>query len=181
MNENLQIFETNARSFTRVVDAVDAGSWDLPSPCEGWTAADVVRHVVDTQRDFFARQGLTLPDLPDGSPAEVWAAHISAVREVLTDEVAAREFDGYFGRTSIGATLVDFYGFDLAVHRWDLATATGQDCTFTDDELDQLEVTLKSFGDHAYEEGVFKRPVDVPADASRQVRVLALTGRDAAV
>ena len=39
--------------------------------------------------------------------------------------MAAREYDGYFGRTTIAATVADFYGWDLVVHGSDVARATG--------------------------------------------------------
>ena len=38
----------------------------------------------------------------------------------VTDGLPRREYDGFFGRTTIGATLDNFYGFDLVVHGWDL-------------------------------------------------------------
>jgi hypothetical protein len=37
-----------AAEFTRHVDGVPAGGWDSPSPCAGWTALDVLRHVGQT-------------------------------------------------------------------------------------------------------------------------------------
>jgi NAD(P)-dependent dehydrogenase (short-subunit alcohol dehydrogenase family) len=38
---------------------------------------------------------------------------------------------------------------------------------------------FEGFGDHAYDEGVFRRPVDVAPDADRQTRLLARLGRRA--
>jgi uncharacterized protein (TIGR03086 family) len=88
-----------------------------------------------------------------------------------------REYDGYFGRTTIGETLANFYGFDLVVHRWDLARATGQDTAFTDAEMDRLEQSIAGFGDQLYAEGVCEPAVPVPDDATRQERLLATMGR----
>lgn len=166
-----------ADRFSATVDATT--DWSAPSPCEDWTAADVVDHVVDTQRQFLSGQGVDLGDRPTGSPEEVWAAHLAAVRRKVTEELAAREYDGFFGRTTIGATLHHFYGFDLVVHGWDLGSANGRPTTFTDADMDAMEAALEGFGDHAYDDGVFHRPVDVPADAPRQTRILARMGRRA--
>jgi len=125
-----------------------------------------------------ASHGLDLGDRPSGSPGEVWAAHLAAVRDAVTDDVRAREYDG-LGRTTIGASLDAFYGFDLVVHGWDLGSASGRPTTFTDAEMDAMEAALVGFGEHAYDDGVFKQPVDAPEGAARQTRLLARMGRRA--
>ncbi|MGY2704760.1 maleylpyruvate isomerase family mycothiol-dependent enzyme [Nocardioides sp. HB32] len=173
----MNFFLRAADRFSATVDATT--DWSAASPCEGWTAADVVDHVVDTERDYLSRMDVEVGDRPSGSPADVWAAHQAAVRSLVTDELRAREYDGFFGRTTIGATLDDFYGFDLVVHGWDLGAANGRPTTFTDAEMDTIEVAFEGFGDHAYDDGVFRRPAQVPADADRQARLLARTGRRA--
>ncbi|WP_395659465.1 maleylpyruvate isomerase family mycothiol-dependent enzyme [Nocardioides sp.] len=173
----MTFFLESADRFSATVDATT--DWSAPSPCEGWTAAEVVDHVVDTERQFLAGHGVELGDRPSGSPADVWAAHLSGVRAQVTDELRDREYDGFFGRTTVGATLDHFYGFDLVVHGWDLGSANGRPTTFTDADMDAMDAAFEGFGEHAYDDGVFKAPVDVPADASRQVRLLARMGRRA--
>lgn len=154
--------------------------WSAPSPCEGWSAADVVDHVVDTERQFLETHGLDVGARPGGSPSEVWAAHLAAVQPLAGDDaVLAREYDGFFGPTTIGATLDAFYGFDLVVHGWDLGSASGRPTTFSESDMDAMEQAFVGFGDHAYDEGVFRQPVAVPADADRQTRLLARMGRRA--
>ncbi|MDP3890559.1 TIGR03086 family metal-binding protein [Nocardioides sp.] len=181
MDEQLMLLTDKSDRFSRVVGAVPAEQWDAPSPCAGWTAADVVDHVVDSQRDFLERQDLGLDERPRGAPEQVWTHHVTALRRRLGDGAdLRREYDGYFGTTTIGATLVDFYVFDLIVHRWDIAASVGRDERFTEAELDQMEASMKVFGDALYAEGVCAAPVPVPADASRQDRVLGLLGRDPA-
>ncbi|HET9498662.1 MAG TPA: TIGR03086 family metal-binding protein [Marmoricola sp.] len=183
MNDYLNTYAERAARFTDVVRHVPDHAWSHRSPCPDWTAADVVRHVVDSQRDFLARHDLAPSPVPDAAtaPAQLWAAHVELVLAALGDgDALDREFAGYFGPTTIGATLADFYGFDMIVHRWDLARASGRTTEFTDTELDRLETSLEEFGEHAYAPGVFGPPVDVPPDASRQDRLLALMGRDPA-
>lgn len=173
----MTFYDDAADRFTATVAATT--DWSAPSPCADWTAADVVDHVVDTERDFLGRHDLDVGDRPSGTPPEVWAAHLSAVRSAVTDDVRAREFDGFFGHTTIGATLDDFYGFDLVVHGWDLGSAGGRPTTFTDADMDAMEKAFVGFGEHAYDDGVFKQPVDVPEDADRQTKLLARMGRRA--
>jgi uncharacterized protein (TIGR03086 family) len=174
-SDSRAFYDNAADRFTATVAATD--DWSATSPCEGWSAADVVDHVVDTEREFLARHDLEVGDRPTGAPDEIWAAHLSAVRDAVDADVRAREFDGFFGRTTIGATLDAFYGFDLVVHGWDLGSATGRPTTFTDAEMDAMEQAFVGFGDHAYDDGVFGQPVDVADDADRQTRLLARMGR----
>jgi len=168
----------NATRFTAVVDATD--DWDAGSPCEEWTAKDVLDHVVDTQRDYLVKHGAEPGLRVDGKPDVVWHAHLDGVRRVLADRDFAEErFDGYFGPTTVEDLLAGFYGFDMTVHRWDLGRSTGQDITFDQTEMDSLEAWIDRLGDALYGDGVCKPPLDVPDDAQRQTRLLARLGRRA--
>lgn len=162
--------------FTRVVRGVT--DWDAASPCEGWTARDVLDHVMSTQRDFLVQRGHAVPETLEEDPAARWQAHQDAVVALLTDPaVAGEQFGGFFGPTTVGAVLTEFYGFDLITHRWDIARSQGVDEPFTTEEIEEIEASMDGWGEHAYGEGIFKGPLDVPADASEQTRVLARMGR----
>ena len=175
---SMPVYDAHADRFTAVVEAAGDNDWSSPSPCEGWTAADVLDHVVDTQRDFLDKRGADVGTRPEGTPPEVWAAHRDVVRRVTADDAfVSEEYDGYFGRTSVADTLANFYGFDMLVHRWDLARAVGGDVTWTEAEMDALETNLDALGDNLYTQGVCKPPIAVAADAPRQERLLARLGR----
>lgn len=178
MSDFLDIYLDKTTRFGDVVRTVPADSWTAHSPCEKWTAADVLDHVVDTQRDFFARHHLELGERPAGSPEQVWQAHVEGARRLLGDgSVLTRTFDGFFGPTTIGATLVDFYALDLVVHRWDLARSVGSDTEFSEAEMDMMDKGITLFGEHMYDDGVFAPAVPPPPDATRQERLLAVMGR----
>jgi len=178
----LSLFRQRADRFTQVVDAVDVSGddWDAPSPCDGWSARDVVGHVLQTQRDFLGTQGLEVGPQPDlADPAAAWRAQRAQVTSVLeADGVAAREYDGYFGRTTIAATVADFYGWDLVVHGSDVARATGQEWSVSDAEAADLHATADGWGAALHSEGVCADAVEVGDDASVTDRLLARLGRD---
>jgi uncharacterized protein (TIGR03086 family) len=173
--------EANA-PLTAVLDEVAAEAWNRPSPCEDWTARDVVRHLIETQRDFLASRGFdpgSAVDI-DADPAAAWRAHSSAVSALLArPEVPATGYDGYFGPTTVGETLVHFYVPDMVVHRWDIAAAVDGDTRLSEAELDRTAESIASWGDAMYTDGICKPVLEPPDGASRQVVLLARMGRKA--
>lgn len=170
------------RALVAVLDAVPADGWDAPSPCEGWTARDVLGHLVRAQRAFLTGRGFDLGPEPDvdADPAGAWRAHSAAVARLLADDGATSSaFDGHFGPTTVGEAMARFYVFDMIVHRWDIARAVGRDERFTEEEMDRLEVGMEGFGPALYSDGVCEGGVEPPEGADRQARVLARLGRRA--
>jgi uncharacterized protein (TIGR03086 family) len=178
VNETATRFQERASRFTAIVDGA-APQWDAATPCEGWAVRDVVAHAVETERDFLAKQGFDLPAPAGNDPAATWRAHAAAVVEILgRDGVPERHYDGYFGQTTVADTMADFYGWDLVVHGWDVARATGQPWSIDDEEAAQLSATADDWGDALHSEGVCGPELTVPDDASAQDRLLARLGRD---
>lgn len=165
---------------TGLVTSLSPTDWEAPSPCDGWAASDVLGHMIDAQRSFLSDRGVALGAAPDvtADPSAAWAAHRDEVLGLLGDPaVAEAGFDGHFGPTTIGETLVRFYVFDMVAHRWDIAHAAGRDERFSEAELDQLEAGIAGFGPALHADGVCRPGVEAPDDADRQTRILAHLGR----
>lgn len=177
-------FRRNAALFTETVEAVPDDAWDAPTPCAGWTVRDVVAHVVDTELDFLTQRGLAPDPIPpsDADPRVRWPPVRDAVQAVLDDPaLAGQEYDGYFGRTSIGASLDRFYASDLTVHRWDVARGAGLTplATIDDAEIAMLRDELGGIDEAIMRSpGLFDAPVAVADDASPTDRLVAWLGRD---
>lgn len=86
-------------------------------------------------------------------------------------------YDGWFGPTTVGQTLVQFYVPDMVVHRWDIAVAVGGDTRLSAAELDRTAESIESWGEAMYMDGICKPGLQPPAGASRQVVLLARMGR----
>lgn len=185
-------YDRKAEAIERITSSAGPQDWERPSPCQGWSARDVIDHLVDTQRDFLSQQGLLLPESQPaervGETAQVkvsaagqrWQSHTHAVAALLADpRVGGTAYEGFFGPTTVGETLAQFYGWDMLVHRWDLGRALGAEVTFTERELDEIEAPLPMFGDQLYAEGICGPAIQVGADEPRQVQVLARLGRAA--
>lgn len=153
---------------------------DASTPCSGWSVRDVVEHVVGTQRDFMTQRGLPVPGAPDMADlASGWAQHSSDTLRLLgAPGVADTEFDSHFGATTIGRTFADFYGFDLAVHAWDLARSGDRPAPFGEQEAEGLRAVAEGWGPALRMDGVCGEPVPVPDTATAVDSLLGFLGRD---
>lgn len=174
----LTSYRDYANGFADAAATLTAADWDEPSPCSGWSARDVVGHLIGTQRDFFAARGVSLPAAPGlGDPTLAWREHRAAVEALLDDPATLdRKFETPFGSMTVGDGLLQFYGFDMIAHRWDIVAAAGRDHRFSDGELDILAGSIDGWGDALYADGICER-TPVPTDADRQTTLLAKLGR----
>ena len=179
MTDTATQYETALRPLTAVVEAVPPHGWGAPSPCEGWTARDVVRHLVETQRETLTNNGVDLGDVPDCAtdPVAAWTEHSGRVLEALRDDSHVhRPIEWFFGPTTIGATVEQFYVWDMYVHRWDLARAAGFEAELTDSELDRIEQGADGLGYSLHVPGMCGAPI-AAAGSDRTAQVLARLGR----
>jgi uncharacterized protein (TIGR03086 family) len=168
-------------AFTDRVRAVK--SWDVPAPVDGWTARDVVRHLVEWFPGFLAGgTGIALPAGPgaDDDPVAAWQNQFDAVQALLDDPGTAQRVlsNPHLGQVPLDQAIDRFYTSDVFMHTWDLARATGQD-----DRLEAAFSTVLLDGMEPIEEvmrgsGQYGPRVAVPAGADAQTRLLGFIGRD---
>ena len=175
-------FRRVAGAFGDVVARVPDDAWDAPAPCAGWTARDVVGHLVTWVPGVLGRSGLELPSEPtvEHDPAGAWAAFADAVQAAVDDPVtAATRFDaGPPGEMTVGAAVDMLVVGDVLVHTWDLGTAVGVDVTLDPVLAGRLLEGMEQMDEALRASGHYGPAVDVPADADVQTRLLAFTGRD---
>lgn len=68
MNTTASQYEAAQRPLTDIIEAVPTAAWKSPSPCEGWTARDVVRHLIRTQRELLTAAAWPLTTSPTSTP-----------------------------------------------------------------------------------------------------------------
>src|SRR3954453_18787392 len=180
------IAERYARVTTRFTDrvrAVPAGSWDNPSPCEGWTARDVVGHLTDWITGFFGAHGVAFPPVPSVSddPVGAWEVVQGTIADALADpDSAAKQVETPFSTQSFAETVDMIVTGDVFTHTWDLSRATGQDDTLDPEQLQRMIAGMGAMPEEALRaDGMFGPKIDVPDDADDQTRFLAFVGRRA--
>src|ERR671911_325439 len=106
--------------------------WTARAPVAGWTALDVVRHLVEWFPAFLTSgSDVRLPPGPsvDDDPVAAWQHQVDAVQAVLDDPATARRMlsNPHIGEVPLDQAIDRFYISDVFMHTWDLARATGQD------------------------------------------------------
>ena len=169
-----------AATLTARIEGVPDDAWSNQTPCAQWTACDLVGHVVEVHGRFQQLVGRSLADHPpvEEDPAGAWSAVRDQMQADLDDPAKVdEEYEGRFGRTTFGASVDGFVNFDLVVHGWDLARATGQDDTIDPEDVQRVQGQVDAMGDVMRENGVVAAPVDPAPDASPQDRLMNSLGR----
>lgn len=175
----------------RQVQVTDLGR---PTPCEGWTLADLLGHMAVQHRGFAAAAR------GDGAEMKHWefaSAGADAVQQYLAaseDVLAAYaelgdDLDGavfelpefsvdpprFPARLGIG-----FHFIDYVVHAWDVAVTIGMDFELRPElEQEALRITLAvPNGDNRTAAGsAFVPALEIPEDASTLDKILLYLGR----
>lgn len=180
MTEISDRYRRLAAGFAARIAAVNGDGWDAPTPCEGWTARDLVGHVVGTQAMFLGLVGQEMPVGPsaEDDPGAAWAHATQVVQSDLDDpERAGVSFDGFFGLSTFEGAVDRFLSWDLVVHSWDLARATGGDEHVDAADAQWVIDGVAGFGDALRGPQICGPEVAVPPNADLTTRMLALLGR----
>src|SRR3954454_2284202 len=119
--------------FGDVAKELTPADWDRPSPCEGWTALDVLGHLgaaIGFGASLLRGEQATFPeaarpaDLVTGEPTAYWSAVADSARDALEGADLDVEVDTPMGKRTI-ATRLAFPAIDLYVHAWDVGKAAG--------------------------------------------------------
>jgi uncharacterized protein (TIGR03086 family) len=188
------IVDLDARVVEATVSLVkQAGLLDLdrPTPCAGWTLADLIAHMTAQHYGWIAAavgHGADLsvwqPGPPVADPIGEYAEAARRVLEAFSDEGV---LDREFALAEISPVLrfpaaqaISFHFIDYLVHGWDVARSLGADYQPEPAVLAAaLPVALAVPGGKARERdgAAFAPALDVPAQAGPLDQILSLLGR----
>ncbi|MGH3272980.1 MAG: TIGR03086 family metal-binding protein, partial [Streptosporangiaceae bacterium] len=124
----------------------DDRQWELPTPCPGWTVAEMVTHLADGNYVFVAvLHGTPLEQARSAAEAVAPGDDLVArYRDSGTKLVAAFSQPGILEQvvtippgTMPGIGALHIRTVEALVHGWDLAQATGRSAPFPDDLAEQ--------------------------------------------
>lgn len=175
------------RLFGQYVHAVSDAQWEAPTPCSEWTVRDLVNHVTAEQLWIppLVTDGRTVEDIGSTFNGDVLGTDPAAAwDEASAAAHTAFAVPGALNRTvrlSYGPALGSAYCSELiadcVVHTWDLARGIGADDRLPDGLVEFSLKEVVPYADGLAASGMYAAPVEIPAGADAQTRLLALLGR----
>ena len=162
-----------ANDFDARVQATPADAWSNQSPCEGWTARDVVVHLAG---NYNRLSGHHQPIGDEENIVESWVSAKARLEHMMTGDLSV-EFDGPFGKMPMSMFLGRFMSTDTLVHTFDLARAVGGDEHLNQDAVAMAYSGLKPMGDGIRRPGAFGAATPCADDAPLQTQFLCHVGR----
>lgn len=156
--------------------------WEAPAPVAGWTARDVVGHLVTWLPGFLAGGGITLqpgPAVAD-DPVAAWRHHADAVQAVIEGRGEESFTHPHAGTHRLVDAVDRFYTADVFMHTWDLARATGQQPGLDETFAGELLAGMQPIEDLLRSSGQYGAAVPVASDAPVVDRLMGFVGRDPA-
>ncbi|HXH76914.1 TIGR03086 family metal-binding protein [Nocardioides sp.] len=156
--------------------------WQATAPVEGWTARDVVGHLVGWFPHFLAAGEVVLPAGPDvaDDPVAAWQHQADAVQELIETRGEESFTHPRAGTHRLVDAVDRFYTADVFMHTWDLARATSQEPDLDEDQAGALLEGMRPIEEMLRSSGQYGAPVPVPADAPVADRLMGFIGRDPA-
>lgn len=171
---------------SRIVRGVTADRWHATTSCPGWDVRALVNHLVSGN--------LWAAELASGGTIESVASRLDG--DVLGpdpagsyDASAKTAAKAFRAPGALHAPCAVSYGpvpgsvyaghrfFDVFIHGWDLAVATGQDATLDADLIRACQEVIEPQLEAFRAAGALASPLPVPPGADAQARFLAMLGR----
>ena len=167
-----------AGGFGRLV--AQTPDWSAPAPVDGWTARDVVDHLVTWFPGFLAGGGVELPSGPSvaDDPVAAWQHQADAVQAVVEQRGEESFTHPRAGTHRLADAVDQFYTADVFMHSWDLARASGQDAGLDEDFAARLLEGMRPIEQLLRDSGQYGPAVPVPDDAPLVDRLMGFIGRD---
>ena len=181
------VLYTRAMAATRpFIAGIQAGQLESPTPCTEWTLRQLLNHMVYGTawiEDIF--DGKTVEEVGDKFDGDLLgddplAAYDAAVRSATAalGRPGVMEFTCHLRRgDATGAQYATSMFTDIFIHGWDIAIATGQ-APMLDQELVAACYAIVEPNSERYANSpAFGTPIEVPADAGLQAKLLGMLGR----
>lgn len=166
--------------FDARVQAASPDSWSNPSPCDDWTARDVVVHVGNNLKRLDAGlsgAGEAAEIGPDEDITAAWASARDGFLGTVATADLSTNVPGPFGPMPAEQLIGRLICTDVLVHTWDLARAIGADETLDAAAVAGAYSGLKPMDAMIRQPGVFGPKVECAADADEQTQFLCFLGR----
>ena len=183
----IEVYQGAAQALIPVFGAVNAGQLASSTPCAEWTVKNLINHNINVQN--FLNSSLSGNAIDPGSMYQVdgelsqdsGEAALKAITETVIATANAMDLTTIvttpFGEMPAGHFLM-IPMLDMVIHRWDLASAIGQNNAI---DSSMAEICVGVLSAEALEGGrqmgAFGPEVVIPSTGSVQDRLLGSVGR----
>jgi uncharacterized protein (TIGR03086 family) len=181
MSTNSDNFRTAIGGFSTVVGSV--GDWSAPSPCDDWTARDVVGHVIGGLQVISGVQTGKTPERRDpganagDDPAGAFRKQRDLALDALTEANVAKSVESPMGAMPLDQMMGMFLIPDVLIHTWDLGTAAGVAVQLDPRLVEDTYNALLPIDAMVRAPGVFGPKVEPPPNADAQTKLMCFVGR----
>ncbi len=181
----IELYQSAVDFMQPIIAGVRPDQMDLPTPCTEWNVRQVINHnlkVAECTLSLLSGTGFVNPmEVDDPLPTEgasgAFEATTFAILEAVKSPGAAERFiETPVMSMSTPQLLMQVFG-DLMIHKWDLATATGQDTSMDDGLAEICYNLIEPQMEGSRQMGMFGPIVTVPPNASARDKLLGLAGR----
>lgn len=166
-----------ASRFAELADQATPEDWGAPAPVPGWTARDVVGHLVQWLPGFLGR---ALPEVDLADPAAAWRARARDVQALIKEHGEETMHNRHVGELKLADAIDRFYTADVFMHTWDLARSLGKEPNLDEARCAEALAGMEPIDEMLRASGQYGSRVPVPRDASAQDRLMGFIGRDPA-
>lgn len=183
-SERIQFQE---EALTELIAGTSLDQLSNPTPCAKWNTSDLMNHLVGGATLIGSAMGGEplevdpegpMPDMVGDDPSGAWGRALEVFNAGADSPGALeRPIELPLG-TLPGAVIMDMLSFDLLVHAWDLAQATGQSFDPPADVVEPAtQVAHQLLAPELRDGDTFAAEVTPPSDATPIQRLAAFTGR----
>ena len=182
----IELYETASKMMLPTMGGVNEGNLTSSTPCSEWNARSLINHAIAVQH--FANNVLTgaaadpstMGNVDHALPSEGAQAALKAITDTTLATLKAIDLEKTvetpFGSMP-GKNFIMIPIADMVIHKWDLAKATGQDTAIDSGLAEVCLGALQGALSQGRDPSFFGAEVTVPAGASAQDRLIALSGR----
>jgi uncharacterized protein (TIGR03086 family) len=186
---NWDVLNEAHQALRTVVRGASEDGWSKPTPCDEWTATQVLQHAAGDQLAYFS--AITGQPGPSENPFTP-SGHLEGAPSAIVEEALAAAASAWATiapdaenvptplpqgalppSTGAGACALD-----AAVHAWDIAVATGQASPLTPSLAALLIAVAKEIVEPLRAYGAYKPALDPREDDDEAAALLRYLGRD---
>jgi uncharacterized protein (TIGR03086 family) len=180
----IEVYEGASQMMLPIMAGVSDDQLASSTPCTQWTVQQLIQHNLKVSQwasgILTGGSDVNAMDVSGELPNEGAAAAFESITRSLLAAAKSMDLeqvlDTPFGPLTVGQMLLVPSG-DIVVHKWDLAQATNQDTSLDSSLAEVCYQTILPMAAGGREAGFFAAEVNVPANATIQDKLLAVSGR----